>query len=91
MTILAIAALASGVVALFGSGIALSVHVALDIVAFAYAVLMYRSGRRRSERLRKVRSLSRHPLAGGTASWPATNGNVTLDDEPLFLDEPIAL
>ena len=91
MTGLAVAALASGVWAIFASSVVLSIHLALDVVALAYAVLMYRSGRRRSERLRKVRSISRHPLAGRTASWPAAGATVTLDDEPLFVDEPIAL
>lgn len=91
MTALVVAALGTGLWAVFGSGAAVSIHLAIDVVAAFYGVLIYQSSRRRSERLREVRTLSRHPLAGSAPSWPTAGGNITLDDEPLFLDEPIAL
>ena len=91
MTGLVVVAVGTGVWALFGSGVATWIHVAVDVVAVAYGILVFRSGRRRLERLRKVRSLSRHPLADRSASWPSMNNNIRLDDEPLFLDESVAL
>ncbi|MBW3594999.1 MAG: hypothetical protein KY391_05420 [Actinobacteria bacterium] len=91
MTMLVVAAFTTGCWAAFGSGVAISIHVAVDVIALLYAVLVYRVGRRRSERFREVRTITRHPLAGTTVTWPTAIHNITLDDEPLFVDEPIAL
>ena len=95
MTVLVIAALGTGAWALFGSAAAISINLTIDLVAVAYGVLLYRSSRRRSERIRQVRTISRHPLSESGSVWPAgvpsIGHDISLDDEPLFLDEPIAL
>ena len=91
MLLLVLMAVATGAWALVGEGAAISIHLAIDVVAICYGALLYESRRRRSERRRKVRSLARHPLAAPAAQWPvALDGGVD-DQEPLFVDDQIAL
>ena len=91
MLLLVLAAIGTGVWAIVGSGAAISIHLAIDVVALCYGALIYESSRRRSERRRKVRSLARHPLAAPAAEWPVTIDGGVDDQEPLFVDDPIAL
>ena len=93
MTLLVVAALATGVWALVGSGAAVSIHLAIDLVAVFYGYLMYESNRRRTEQVRKVRSLDSFPLAAPVGAWPGMSDESfeVRDDEPLLLDDPIAL
>jgi len=95
MAALVVAALATGVWALFGSGAAMSLHVAIDLVAVFYGILMYRSTRRRSQRERQMRKLARHPLSASSGLWPAgvpdLGSDLALADDPLFYEEPVAL
>ena len=91
MVLLVAAAVGTGVWAVTGSRGAISIHLAVDLVALCYAAVIYESARRRSERRRKVRPLARQPLsAAPSAPWPrAIDGGD--DRDPLFVDEPIAL
>ena len=94
MTFLVLTAIGTGVWALLGSGAAVSVHLAVDLVTLGYGYLMYESGRRRSERTRKVRNIDRRPLAAPVGAWPGMDDEsfTVLDaDEPLLQDESVAL
>ena len=94
MTLLVIAALGTGLWALVGSGAAVSIHLAIDLVAVGYGYLMYESNRRRSEQTRKVRSIDSYPaLAAPVGAWPGIGEESfeVRDDEPLLVDDPIAL
>ncbi len=85
------AALGTGVGALFGSRLLLLVHVSVDVVAVAYGILVYRAGRERLERVRTVRTLTRHPLATRTTTWPTPAAAAVELDDPLFAEEQLAL
>ena len=94
MALLVFTSIATGVWALFGSGAAVSIHLAVDLVTLGYGYLMYESGRRRSERTRKVRNIDRRPLAAPVGAWPGMDDDsfkVLEPDEPLLQDESVAL
>ncbi len=91
MMLLVATAAGTGGWALFGSGVALSIHVAVDLVALGFGALVYRTERRRAVRLREGRALARHPLATPTTSWAQSAPTLRDNDEPLFFEEPIAL
>ena len=79
MSALVIAAIGTGIWAATGSGAAISLHLVIDLMAVSYGALLYESRRRRSEQLRKVRSLARHPMSAPRASW------AEIDKEPIAL------
>lgn len=94
MVLLIVGALASGLWAVIGSATAISIHLAIDVVAICYGALIYESVRRRSERRRKVHTLTRHPVTRSSPAspWrqPVAEGPRAVE-EPLLFDDPIAL
>ena len=68
MLLLSGLAIGTAIWAFVGPGVALSVHLGVDVILVAYCAVVYEARRRQAEQRRKVRSLARHPLSAPRAS-----------------------
>ena len=68
--VLVVIAVGTGAWALVSGGVAMAVHVAVDLMALTYGVVVIGARRRRAEQNRKVWSMARHPVSSPRTPWP---------------------
>ena len=79
LSALVVVAIGTGVWAMLGSMVALSLNLVADAGVIVYGAATYEASRRAKEQLRKVRALTRHPLSVSRTPWPE------VDEEPVAL------